>query len=431
MEITKKDRSTLKTYFAKNAMPTSGHFAELIDGLMNQKDDGFAKPADGPLSLQADGDNASEKKAVNFYRNFSDSGPAWTLSLNPRVDPDKAVTAKAGWNIADAKGASRLFIDQSTGNVGLGTIEPRSGLDTGSGVMSGAANDYQKAQFSLSGGGTVTWGGPSGYLKWSARFIAISMERSKTFAGGYVDINLPTSASLVTAPDATPRVNAQGILLKDWEALYAVHEIGKDPSKVTFQIVHYNTGSFHAPSNWLLVAVVNTDDKTVKLGTGVTVSANGTYAAPHGSGLPKGAIVMWSGDAAPAGWALCDGENGTPDLRGRFVLAAGGGTGLTARTRGQQGGEEKHVLTQVEMPVHDHAITDPSHFHTWSGTRQEAGTDDNNNTREFSKGDKGTPDNVTKNTDAKTTGITIKTAGGSAAHENMPPFYVLAYIMKV
>jgi hypothetical protein len=124
MEITKKDRSTLKTYFAKNAMPTSGHFAELIDGLMNQKDDGLAKPADGPLSLQADGDNASQKKAINFYRNFSDPSPAWTLSLNPRVDPEKAETARPGWNIADAKGASRLFIDQSTGNVGLGTVDP-------------------------------------------------------------------------------------------------------------------------------------------------------------------------------------------------------------------------------------------------------------------------------------------------------------------
>ena len=54
--------------------------------------------------------------------------------------------------------------------------------------------------------------------------------------------------------------------------------------------------------------------------------------------LPRGCILLWSGaaDAIPAGFALCDGENGTPDLRGRFVVGAGnsdypvGATGGTA-----------------------------------------------------------------------------------------------------
>ena len=42
--------------------------------------------------------------------------------------------------------------------------------------------------------------------------------------------------------------------------------------------------------------------------------------------LPSGCILLWSGaaDTIPAGFALCDGENGTPDLRGRFVVGAGG-----------------------------------------------------------------------------------------------------------
>ncbi|MGJ0848633.1 hypothetical protein ACR77J_18340, partial [Tissierella praeacuta] len=44
-----------------------------------------------------------------------------------------------------------------------------------------------------------------------------------------------------------------------------------------------------------------------------------------GSGVPKGAILMWSGSIAniPEGWALCDGNNGTPDLRDRFIVGAG------------------------------------------------------------------------------------------------------------
>ena len=41
--------------------------------------------------------------------------------------------------------------------------------------------------------------------------------------------------------------------------------------------------------------------------------------------LPTGVIVMWSGavSTVPSGWALCNGQNGTPDLRDRFIVGAG------------------------------------------------------------------------------------------------------------
>ncbi len=124
MDIKKLDRTALKSYFVKNAIPTAGNFADLIDGLINQKEDGIAKPAGEPLSVQADGDATSQKKAINFYKNFADPNPAWTLSLNPWGDPNKPETAKLGWSIGDAAGNSKLFIDQTTGNVGVGTVDP-------------------------------------------------------------------------------------------------------------------------------------------------------------------------------------------------------------------------------------------------------------------------------------------------------------------
>ena len=71
------------------------------------------------------------------------------------------------------------------------------------------------------------------------------------------------------------------------------------------------------------------------------------FAFKAENGVPVGGIIMWSGAATnvPTGWALCDGQNGTPDLRGRFVLGAGQGAGLTPRTAGEAGGEETHKLT--------------------------------------------------------------------------------------
>jgi len=50
-----------------------------------------------------------------------------------------------------------------------------------------------------------------------------------------------------------------------------------------------------------------------------------TYNASLNQIIPTGVIVMWSGSIAsiPSGWALCNGANGTPDLRSRFIVGAG------------------------------------------------------------------------------------------------------------
>jgi hypothetical protein len=124
MEVKTRNRTELKSYFVKNSIPTEGNFAELIDGMLNQKDDGFVKLPGNPLSIEAAGDAASEKKALNIYQGFGDPNPAWTLSLNPRSDPNVPGTAKLGFSISDGEGNSRLFIDRTTGNVGIGTTKP-------------------------------------------------------------------------------------------------------------------------------------------------------------------------------------------------------------------------------------------------------------------------------------------------------------------
>jgi hypothetical protein len=67
--------------------------------------------------------------------------------------------------------------------------------------------------------------------------------------------------------------------------------------------------------------------------------------------MPSGGIIMWSGSVAtiPAGWLLCNGANGTPDLRNRFVLGAG-----SSYVPGATGGSSTHELTINELPYHNH-----------------------------------------------------------------------------
>ncbi len=142
MEIKKRNRSELKSFFVKNAIPTEVEFADLIEGMVNQKDDGFAKLPGSPLSIEASGDDASQKKAINFYKNFSDASPNWVFSLNPRSDPAKPATAKPGLSISDSAGNSRFFVDESTGNVGIGTVSPTAKLEVNGNIFAGNSDLY-------------------------------------------------------------------------------------------------------------------------------------------------------------------------------------------------------------------------------------------------------------------------------------------------
>lgn len=133
--------------------------------------------------------------------------------------------------------------------------------------------------------------------------------------------------------------------------------------------------------------------------------------------VPKGAIMMWSGAVGniPAGWALCDGANGTPDLSGRFVV--GYDASREDYAIGKTGGEESVTLTADECALpshsHDYVLTSIYDANT-SGTLDERST----------KAD-------SYNFDYIGTGTTkTSIAEAAKAHENRPPYYALAYIMK-
>ena len=145
------------------------------------------------------------------------------------------------------------------------------------------------------------------------------------------------------------------------------------------------------------------------IGTGVdplplsTTAASGALRALSGDpatflngqgnwagGFFPGFITDYGGSNAPQGWLICDGSAvsrsiyaalfaaigvlhgagdgsttfNVPDCRGRVSVGAGNGPGLTARGMGAKGGEENHVLTVPELPIHSHTVNDPGHAHS-------------------------------------------------------------------
>lgn len=179
----------------------------------------------------------------------------------------------------------------------------------------------------------------------------------------------------------------------------------------------------------------------------------------------------------PPGWALCDGANGTPDLRDRFVVGSGG-----QYAEGNTGGADTVLLTESHIPNHNHpvnvgndshahllSINDDSHSHDSGGShvhdlKQQGNTDDthvhNTNYETYdtaastpTSGLAGTSSGIVSgvvqsggshvhpssshahsgsaDSDTHNHNATSAFYGNDTAHENRPPYYALAFIMKL
>lgn len=198
--------------------------------------------------------------------------------------------------------------------------------------------------------------------------------------------------------------------------------------------------------------------------------------------VPVNLIIMWSGTEAniPAGWQLCNGVNGSPDLRDRFVVGAGylynvgntfgaasvtltsdnmpshthsnSGTGAdsahthTIGGNTGDGGAHKHTVTMSDSGVHTHTLIESTDHdtrndgypaHTFLSGMTSANTADFTGKHKHTFSDTNTasththttPDTNTHSAHTHTTSDT-NNAGTGSAHNNLPKYYALCFIMK-
>lgn len=114
-------------------------------------------------------------------------------------------------------------------------------------------------------------------------------------------------------------------------------------------------------------------------------------------------------------WHICDGTNGTPDLRGKFILGSS-----DSHAVGSTGGEETHTLNEAELPKLSGYV---KHLIRWGNDWKTGGILINSTAL-------GTrfPSASTEN--AYDTQLNIN-FGGDQSHNNMPPYYTLSFIMKI
>ena len=162
---------------------------------------------------------------------------------------------------------------------------------------------------------------------------------------------------------------------------------------------------------------------------------------------------MWSGadNAVPSNWALCNGSNGTPNLVDRFIVGRG-----SAYAQGATGGSANATLVEHSHTInnHTHSVSGTTSNKSLTGSIEKIGECFDvagSATGVFSKDSDGTSpvtasastspvsgvnfDASHDHTFSATTGNPSNTGtnaqGSSATNANLPPYYAIAYIMRI
>jgi len=277
--------------------------------------------------------------------------------------------------------------------------------------------------------------------------VATALGQNVTGSGGMV---LATSATLTTPTLTTPTLTTPVIgtpssgTLTNCTGLPIVNG-----TTGTLSVTRGGTGSTTLTANNVILGNGTSPVQFVAPGSsGNVLTSNGTTWTS--SAIPSqfitGMIMLWSGSIAsiPSGWALCNGSNGTPDLRDRFVVGAGstytvnatGGsadaitvahTHTYSTTTGTAGTHQHFIANTVDSSGGSSSPITASNYINQTG----GDSGDNRYTLEGSA----TVASLALTSEAgahshSVSGTTAST-GSSGTNANLPPYYALAYIMKL
>jgi microcystin-dependent protein len=310
---------------------------------------------------------------------------------------------------AGAQQSQWLTIDRSTGGFQLGGA---SGTNTING-----ATTFNHAVTFLGSSSLVPTGTVMMFMGTSAPTGWLLMDGATNNCTGASSVNANLCAQLVGLfPTANYKGAAAANVTVDTasdEILHTAH------GKSVGDRVHFSTtGTLPAPlsaSTVYCITSVTTD--RYKIGTtcgGAAIDITSTGTGTHSDHFN---FVV-------------------PDARGRSVVGTGAGPGLTARTIGATGGEERHQLLASEsgLPAHTHSITDPGHSHglLTGNSPPELGQKFVDSSVIITNGQ--VTGSVSTLTTTNATGITINSTGplnAATLHNVMDPFIVMTYIIKL
>ena len=379
-----------------------------------------------------------------------------------------------------------------------------SGVTTASNFKTGSTNVHsvgvEAAGINVLGGDTPIGAGSTIYNSGAAIFTGIITAPSAVFTGNvsiagtltYEDVTSIDSIGIITARSdirangnivGDNATNVSGINNVTATAFYGngANLTGIDATKIitgNTQVQTIDTGSNGH------VKVITEGGERLRISNGGQIGLSGANYGSSGQvltsqgsgsaaawttviGVPSGIIAVWSGSegSIPSGWYLCNGSNGTPDLRNRFIVGAGSGSSYSV---GNTGGSNTVTLSTSQIPAHSHttnnhshnasvsdpghghsvSVSDPGHSHNTSvtGAKLFPGYGGAHVPYGGSGGYPGTHFNmsnantgISANASNANTSISVSTGnanpstnntGGGGSHENRPPYYALCYIMK-
>jgi hypothetical protein len=185
----------------------------------------------------------------------------------------------------------------NNGSVGIGLVNPTSNLQvTGNAYVSNSLSTTNvfavtatvpgfTSQFTVNGGGTVTWSS-AGYLKWDTRVLVLPAWRNAAYAtGGFWPIFCPTTGTIVSN-GGTVTCTTAGIPIAAYFALYyrVVPGTTNISVQANFILKDYTDTTYSPDSNWILLAVRNGDGSEIKWMPGnTTIPLGGTFYTPSAS----------------------------------------------------------------------------------------------------------------------------------------------------